>query len=72
MDISGSTKFLCNQNEDQLLPINSKFSGIFNKSLFAEKFVENNNERIIPKNDEEKAKDLKELSLMDYFKSLQL
>lgn len=62
MDINSPTKFLCRKDEDDLMPINSKFSGIFNKSLFAEKLSGNFDNKV---ND-------KELSLSDYFKSLQL
>ena len=34
MNKSTPTKYLCQKNEDELLPINTQFSGIFNKSRF--------------------------------------
>lgn len=32
MNLNNSPKFLCHQNEDTLQPINTQFSGIFNRS----------------------------------------
>lgn len=36
MNLSNSPKFLCHKNEDILQPINTQFSGIFNKALFTQ------------------------------------
>ena len=71
MNKNSSVKFLCHKDEDNLSPINSKFSGIFNKSLFADKISDDTEEKVNnPKQHSEESK--KELSLSDYFKSLQL
>lgn len=71
MNKNGSAKFLCHQDGDDLMPINSKFSGIFNRSLFTEKINEESvDESSMQNSSSEDSK--KELSLSDYFKSLQL
>ncbi|XP_070491818.1 uncharacterized protein [Chironomus tepperi] len=68
MNKNSSVKFLCHKDVDNLSPINSKFSGIFNKSLFVN---DNTEEKVnIPKQHSGESK--KELNLSDYFKSLQL
>lgn len=36
MNLNHSPKFLCHKNEDILQPINTQFSGIFNKALFTQ------------------------------------
>ncbi|CRK96471.1 CLUMA_CG009877, isoform A [Clunio marinus] len=36
MNTNNSPKFLCRKNEDTLQPINTQFSGIFNKALFTQ------------------------------------
>lgn len=36
MSSNTTPKYLCNKNEDQLLPINTQFSGIFNKAHFTQ------------------------------------
>lgn len=36
MNLNNSPKFLCHKNEDTLQPINTQFSGIFNKALFTQ------------------------------------
>jgi hypothetical protein len=71
MNKSTNVKFLCHKDEDNLSPINSKFSGIFNKSLFADKINDEAGGKV--NNQKQQSDDSKkELSLSDYFKSLQL
>lgn len=48
MNSNNSPKFLCNQNEDILLPVNSQFSGIFNKALFTQENVNLLTNRLSP------------------------
>lgn len=89
---SSSAKFLCHQNGNDIEPINTQFSGIFNKSLLTDSInqhnydheietessttstITENNEFLLPhsKLNVHKSPQQKEISLSDYFKSLQM
>lgn len=39
MNLNNSAKYLCHKNDDVLQPINTQFSGIFNKALFTQENI---------------------------------
>lgn len=47
MNLNNSPKYLCNKNEDILQPINTQFSGIFNKALFTQENLNNSRNKIL-------------------------